>query len=119
MKSITLWHVYGCGSQNKKPLLPDEELCSAKYNLDNIGTFQVSFQSIEVCAMNLEEYRIECGWSRNELARQAGIDTNTLGRATNGVNISIATADKLTRAISKRIGRTIRFQDIEGLKVNL
>ena len=69
--------------------------------------------------MNLEEYRIECGWSKNEMARQAGIDSNTLGRASNGVSISIATADKLARAISKRLGRTIRFRDIEGLNVNL
>lgn len=69
--------------------------------------------------MNLEEYRIECGWSKNEMARQSGVDTNTLGRAINGVSISITTADKIARAISKRLDRTIRFKDIEGLNVKV
>jgi DNA-binding XRE family transcriptional regulator len=69
--------------------------------------------------MNLEEYRIECTWSKNEMARQAGIDTNTLGRAINGDSISITTAGKLAAAISKKLGRTVRFRDIEGLNVNV
>lgn len=69
--------------------------------------------------MNLENYRIECTWSKNEMARQAGVDVNTLNRAINGESISIATAGKLARAISKRLGRTVTFQQIEGLNVNV
>jgi transcriptional regulator with XRE-family HTH domain len=69
--------------------------------------------------MNLEDYRIECGWSKNEMARQARIDVNTLNRAMNGESVSSNTAKKLALAISKEIGRSIRFQDIEGLIVNL
>lgn len=69
--------------------------------------------------MTLEDYRIECGWSKNEMARQSGMDFNTLNRAMNGETVSIGTADKLARAISKRIGRNIRFQEIDGLNVKV
>jgi DNA-binding XRE family transcriptional regulator len=69
--------------------------------------------------MTLEDYRIECTWSKNEMARQAGMDLNTLNRAISGKNISINTAGKLARAISKKLGRTVTFQQIEGLNVNL
>lgn len=69
--------------------------------------------------MTLEDFRIECGWSKNELARMANMDFNTLNRAMHGGLVSIGTADKLARAISSRLGRTIRFQDIEGLNVKV
>jgi DNA-binding XRE family transcriptional regulator len=76
-------------------------------------------KSIEVYAMSLEEYRIQCGWSRSEMARQAGVDAATVGKAIKGIAVSIATADKLATAISKKLGRPIHFRDIEGLNVNL
>jgi transcriptional regulator with XRE-family HTH domain len=65
--------------------------------------------------MTLEDYRILCGWSKNEMARQASMDFNTLNRAINGERVSIATADKLATAISRKLGRSIRPSDIEGL----
>lgn len=68
---------------------------------------------------NLEGYRMECAWSKNEMAREAKMDINTLNRAMNGENISIATAGKLSRAISQRLGRSIPWQQIEGLNVNV
>lgn len=67
--------------------------------------------------MTLEDYRIECNWSKNEMIRQAGIDFTTLQRASIGETISVRTAEKLVRAISKHLGRTIRWQEIEGLNV--
>lgn len=67
--------------------------------------------------MTLDDYRIECDWSKNEMARQAGIDFSTLQRAITGELISSRTAEKLARAISKKIGRSIRYSDIEGLNV--
>ena len=69
--------------------------------------------------MTLEEYRIELGWSKNEMCRQARIDFNTLRRALNGEAISISSAHKLARAISEALDRTIHFQQIDGLKVNV
>ncbi|HEY4035876.1 MAG TPA: helix-turn-helix transcriptional regulator [Ktedonobacteraceae bacterium] len=69
--------------------------------------------------MNLEYYRVECGWSKNEMARQARIDVNTLNRAMAGETITLNTAKKLAHAISKALGQTIQYQQIEGLNVNV
>jgi len=67
--------------------------------------------------MDIETLRLQCGWSKNEMARQAGIDTNTLIKVFRGQSVSMATADKIATAISKKLGRTIHITDIEGLKV--
>lgn len=67
--------------------------------------------------MTLDDYRIECRWSKAEMARQARIDTNTLNRAINGIPVSSDTARKLASAISKGLVRSIGVEDIEGLKI--
>jgi DNA-binding XRE family transcriptional regulator len=67
--------------------------------------------------MTLDDYRIECDWSKNEMARQVGVDFSTLQRAITGDPISSRTAEKLGRAISKRLGRPVHWQQIEGLNV--
>jgi len=67
--------------------------------------------------MTLDDYRIECRWSKAEMARQARIDTNTLNRAINGIPVSSDTARKLASAISKGLGRSIRAEEIEGLNI--
>jgi hypothetical protein len=69
--------------------------------------------------MTLEDYRRLCGWSRNEMARQAGTDSGTVGKALRGDLISIGTAHKLALAISKALDRSIQWQSIEGLNVKL
>jgi DNA-binding XRE family transcriptional regulator len=68
--------------------------------------------------MTLEDYRVECGWSKTEMARQANMDFNTFNKAMNGESIANRTADKLAIAIGKRLGRTIRISDIEGLNIS-
>lgn len=67
--------------------------------------------------MTLDDYRIECRWSKAEMARQARIDTNTLNRAINGIPVSSDTARKLASAISKSLGRSISVDQIEGLSI--
>ena len=67
--------------------------------------------------MTLEDYRLECDWSKNEMCRQASLDFTTLQRALSGETITSRSAEKLARAISKRLGRTVRIADIEGLNV--
>jgi len=67
--------------------------------------------------MNLEEYRLDCGWSQNEMARMAHLDPSTVGKALKGETIAIGSADKLVTAISKKLGRTIRIRDVEGLSI--
>lgn len=69
--------------------------------------------------MNLEEYRLSCGWSKKEMARRADMDFNTVQKALNGESIAMNTANKLARAISKELGRSISYQDIEGLNVRV
>lgn len=67
--------------------------------------------------MTLDDYRIECDWSKNEMAREAKIDFTTLQRAFTGEIIASRTAEKLARAISRKLGRSIHWQQIEGLNV--
>jgi DNA-binding XRE family transcriptional regulator len=69
--------------------------------------------------MTLEDFRLECQWSKNEMARQAGLDFGTTNKAIKGEEpISLNTANKLAHAISRKLGRTIRIQDIEGLNIS-
>jgi DNA transposition AAA+ family ATPase len=69
--------------------------------------------------MDLEQYRLLCGWSKNEMARQAGTDASTVGKALKGQLVTIATADKLATAISKKLSRSVPWQAIEGLNVKV
>lgn len=67
--------------------------------------------------MTLDDYRIECRWSKAEMARQARIDTNTLNRAINGIPVSSDTARKLASAISEGLGSSVSYPQIEGLNI--
>jgi hypothetical protein len=67
--------------------------------------------------MTLEEMRLECGLSKLELAREARVDFNTLQRAITGEVITLNSASRIARAISQKLGRTVRYQDIDGLNV--
>lgn len=67
--------------------------------------------------MTLEDYRALFGWSKNEMAREAKIDINTLNRALDGEAVTTTTANRLARAISIASGKTIRAQEIEGLNI--
>ncbi|MFL5626713.1 MAG: helix-turn-helix domain-containing protein [Ktedonobacteraceae bacterium] len=69
--------------------------------------------------MNLDDYRKECGFSISELARRAEVDYNTVDRALKGKSISGRTAFALAQAISERLGRPVRYQEIDGLNVNV
>jgi predicted transcriptional regulator len=69
--------------------------------------------------MTLDELRLECGLSKLELARQAGIDFSTLQRAITGVPVLVNTASRIARAISKALGKTVRYQDIDGLNIKM
>lgn len=65
--------------------------------------------------MTLEEYRVELGWSKAELARRADISPKTVGEAIAGKRIYKATAGKIANALSDGLGRKITYKDIEGL----
>ena len=67
--------------------------------------------------MTLEEYRLQCRWSINQLARKSELDFTTTKKALTGGSISHNTANKLASAISEGLGRPIRIEDITGLNV--
>jgi Helix-turn-helix len=69
--------------------------------------------------MTLDDYRIQCDWSRKEMARQAGMDYITLNKAITGETISTRSAEKLASAISKKLGRSVAWQQIDGLNVKM
>ena len=55
--------------------------------------------------MTIEEYRVQLGWSRAKLAREADIDVGTLNDAIAGKRIYKATAGKIANALSQALGR--------------
>ena len=69
--------------------------------------------------MTIEDYRIEFGWSKSKLAREAGIDMNTLKSAIDGNPIYRATAGKIVNAINQELRSrgqpTIKYTDLVGL----
>ena len=65
----------------------------------------------------IEDYRLQCGWSKNEMARRANMDFNTLQKVFHGEIVTIGTVKKLATVISRELDQKIRFQDIEGLNV--
>ena len=70
--------------------------------------------------MTLEAYRVKLGWSKAELAREAGIRAATVSDAEKGKRIYKATAGKIANAISrglvsKGLGHEITYNDIERL----
>jgi DNA-binding XRE family transcriptional regulator len=67
--------------------------------------------------MTLKEYRVNLGWSHNQLAKAAGIARQTVVSAEEGELITAATAKAIADALSKAYGRTINVTDIEGLNI--
>ncbi len=69
-----------------------------------------------VYCMTIEEYRIEVGWTKAKLAREAEVDENTLNRAIRGEPIYRSTASRIAKALSRGLGRDIPYTSIDGLQ---
>lgn len=67
--------------------------------------------------MNLREYRIELGWSINELADKAGVTRQSAANAEDGQPIKARTAKSIADALSRAYGREIKVLDIQGLNI--
>ena len=65
----------------------------------------------------LREYRINLGWSQNELAKAARISPSIVKRAEDGEPIQARTAKALADALSKAYGQSIKPVHIEGLNI--
>jgi DNA-binding XRE family transcriptional regulator len=66
--------------------------------------------------MTIEEYRIEVGWTKAKLAREAEVDENTLNRAIRGEPIYRSTASRIAKALSRGLGRDIPYTSLDGLQ---
>jgi DNA-binding XRE family transcriptional regulator len=69
--------------------------------------------------MKLEEYRAILSWSQAELARQAGLNSATVGKAEQGKVISAGAARDICAALTRALGRQVLARDIDGLNVRL
>jgi transcriptional regulator with XRE-family HTH domain len=67
--------------------------------------------------MTLREYRVNLGWSQNQLAKEAGISPSIVKRAEDGAPVQARTAKALADALSRGYGREITPTDITGLKI--
>jgi Helix-turn-helix len=67
--------------------------------------------------MTIEEYRVKLGWSKAKLAREADLDVGTLNDAISGKRIYKATAGKIANALSKGLGETISYKDLDGVSL--
>jgi DNA-binding XRE family transcriptional regulator len=69
--------------------------------------------------MTLAEYRSLLSWSQAELARQAGLNNQTISNAERGEPISGKTAQAICKALTDGLGRQILAKDIDDLNVRL
>lgn len=67
--------------------------------------------------MTLTELRESVPVNVPDLARATGLDPQTIRNAEAGQRISARSAKAIADALSEMLGRTIRVQDIDGLKV--
>ena len=69
--------------------------------------------------MTIEDYRIEFGWSKSKLCKEADIEMNTLQRAIDGSPVFRATAGKIVGAFNQELTRRgrppIRYTDLDGV----
>jgi ribosome-binding protein aMBF1 (putative translation factor) len=69
--------------------------------------------------LTIDDYRVQFGWSKRRLAKEAGIDVNTVRSATNGHPIYRVTAGKIVQAINRELERRgetpIKYTDLVGL----
>ncbi len=67
--------------------------------------------------MNLEEFRQTIPWSRAELARQAGLDYQTVLKAETGSPVQPKSVQAILQALSRVKGRPVQLQEIEGIVI--
>ena len=69
--------------------------------------------------MTIDDYRVQFGWSKRHMAREAGIDTNTLKSAIDGNPVYRATVGKIANAINQELQRRgenpIKYTELEGV----
>ena len=67
--------------------------------------------------MTLRGYRLNLGWTPNQLAKAAKIARQTAVNAEAGKVVTAPTAKAIADALSRAYSRTISVTDIEGLNI--
>ena len=65
----------------------------------------------------LTAYREQLGWSRAELAREAGVSYRVILKVENGESITAFSATKIAQALSRGLDKVIMAQHVEGLNI--
>ena len=69
--------------------------------------------------MTIDDYRVQFGWSKAYMAREAGIDVNTLRSAINGHPVYRAKVGMITEAINRELERrnkpAIKYTELDGV----
>ena len=66
--------------------------------------------------MTLEDLRLEARLSVAALARNAGVDMKTVKRAIDGEPVQKVKVLDILDALSKELGRSLKLDDIEGIR---
>lgn len=66
----------------------------------------------------LYEWMEYLGWSQQDLAREAGINPATAGKAVNGESVSPRVAREIAAAISRASGTSVHPGDLKGLVIS-
>ena len=67
--------------------------------------------------MTIEQYRIQLAWPAARLAREAGINPQTLARMEEGKPVQLYTVAAVANALSKALDKQITIADLEGVNV--
>ena len=67
--------------------------------------------------MTLKDYMRYLGWSTNDLARNAGINSRTAARAIRGEAMRPWIAQEIAEALTKALDTKVLPGDIEGLDI--
>jgi DNA-binding XRE family transcriptional regulator len=67
--------------------------------------------------MEMQSYRVNLGWSRRQMAREANLSTFAIKQAEEGKPIRPETAKAIADALSRALNRDIKPLDISGLNI--
>jgi predicted transcriptional regulator len=65
----------------------------------------------------IRELRLRAHFSINQLARNAGVDRQTVERAEEGKPVQDVKAYQIVEALSQKLGEQIKLEDIDGLNI--
>jgi transcriptional regulator with XRE-family HTH domain len=74
-------------------------------------------QKPDYTKLNLDQLRLEAGWSIAEFARIAGVDFKTMKRAVTGQPVQDTNAHKIIRTLNRRLDTRLDETKVPGLAI--